>query len=77
MSVRTTCATRLLLLLLLILPATVQAQFNYTATNGTITITGYTGPAGSVTVPGTIDLLPVTSIGDQAFEYCANLRRRK
>jgi len=43
---RTACATRLLaLLLLLTLPAVVQAQFNYTTNNGTITITGYTGPA--------------------------------
>jgi len=68
--VRTACATRLrplLLLLLLTLPAVVQAQFNYTTDNGTITITGYTGPGGAVAIPDTINGLPVTSIGYFAF----------
>jgi hypothetical protein len=32
------------LLLLLAPPAVVQAQFTFTTNNGTITITGYTGP---------------------------------
>src|SRR5262245_32434219 len=44
----------LLLLLLLTLPAAVQAQFNYTTNDGTITITGYTGPGGAVVIPDTI-----------------------
>ena len=57
----------LLLSLLLALPAVVQAQFTYTTNNGTITITGYTGPGGAVTIPDTINGLPVTSIGDYAF----------
>ena len=43
------------------------AQFNYTNNNGTITITGYTGPGGAVIIPSTINGLPVTSIGDWAF----------
>jgi hypothetical protein len=51
------------------LPA--QAQFNYTTTNGTITITRYFGPGGSVTIPGTINSLPVTSIGSFAFGYAS------
>ena len=55
--------TGLLLLLLLMLPATVQAQFDYTTTNGTITITEYTGPGGDVIIPDTTNGLPVTSIG--------------
>ncbi len=55
------------LLLLLALPAAVQAQFTYTNNNGAITITGYTGPGGDVTIPDTISGLPVTSIGDYAF----------
>ena len=63
---RTACAMKLLLLLLT-LPAVVQAQFNYTTNNGTITITGYTGPGGAVAIPDTINGLPVTSIGDYAF----------
>ena len=65
---RTACTTSLLpLLLLLLLPAAVQAQFNYIITNGTITITGYAGPGGDVTIPDTINGLPVTCIGDGAF----------
>ena len=43
------------LLLFLALPALVQAQFTYTTNNGTITITGYTGPGGLVTMSDTID----------------------
>ena len=54
-------------LLLLALPAAVQAQYTYTTNNGAITITEYTGPGGAVTIPNTIDGLPVTSIGDWAF----------
>ena len=61
------------LLLLLILPTTALAQFNYTTTNGTITITGYTGPGGDVIIPSTIDGLPVTSIGSHAFTDCTSL----
>ena len=44
-----------------------QTQFNYTVNNGTITITGYTGPGGMVTIPGTLNNLAVTSLGDFAF----------
>ncbi len=51
----------------LLLPAVVQAQFTFTTNNGAITITGYTGSNGVVTIPGTIADLPVTSIGDWAF----------
>ncbi len=68
------CLKRLLpLLLLWILSTAAHAQFNYTAANGTITITGYTGPGGGVIIPGTIDGLPVTSIGSHAFTDCTSL----
>ena len=40
----------------------VQGPFNYTTTNGTITITAYNGPGGAVVIPGSIDGLPVTGI---------------
>jgi hypothetical protein len=49
-------------------PATVQAQFTYVTNNGRITITGYIGPGGAVTIPSTIDGLPVASIGYEAFD---------
>jgi hypothetical protein len=62
-----------LLLLLLTLPAVAQAQFTFTTTNGTITITGYTGSRGEVTIPSTINGLQVTSIADGAFWECTNL----
>jgi hypothetical protein len=73
------------LLLLLIVPAGVQAQsytnnygiWAYTTTNGTITVTGYTGAGGSVTIPDripdTTNGLPVTSIGADAFLNYTNL----
>ncbi len=47
--------------------------YTYTTNNGTITITGYTGPGGAVTIPDTITGLPVTSIGDYAFSQRTNL----
>ena len=63
----------LLPLLLLAWPAVLQAQFDYSTDNGTITITGYTGPEGEVFIPDTIDELPVTSIGNGAFRNCSGL----
>jgi hypothetical protein len=49
------------------LATSVQAQFTYTTNNGAITITGYTGSGGAVTIPNVIDGLPVTDIGTNAF----------
>jgi serine/threonine protein kinase len=53
--------------------ATSETHFNYTTNNGTITITKYTGPGGAVTIPSTINGLPVNSIGDNAFNGCSSL----
>lgn len=65
---RTTDAVRLLpVLLLLAWTGVAQAQFNYTTNDGSITITGYTGSNKTVVIPSTIDGLPVTTIGTQAF----------
>jgi len=64
---RTTINAALAALMVLALPAVVHAQFTYTTNNGTITITGYTGPGGDVTIPSAINGLPVASIGDLAF----------
>ena len=61
------------LLLLLTLPTVVQAQFNYKTSHGAITITKYTGTGGAVTIPSTINNLPVTAIGTNAFASCATV----
>jgi hypothetical protein len=54
--------------LLLAKPAAVQAQFTYTVSNQTVTITGYTGTHDVVAIPSTMNGLPVTGIGDRAFD---------
>ncbi|MDB6039298.1 MAG: Chitin binding protein [Verrucomicrobiales bacterium] len=63
------------LLFLFMQPVALQAQFTYTTQNGQITITGYdcSNSDGAVTIPSTIDDLPVTSIGYQAFSRCTSL----
>ena len=61
------------LIVLTLCAATVQAQFGYVVTNGTVTITGYAGPGGVVTIPGEINNLPVTAIGDYVFALRRNL----
>ena len=60
-------------LLLLTVPAVVQAQFTFTTNNGTITITGYTGSGGAVVIPNSTNGYPVTSIGEDAFGGCTSL----
>ena len=49
--------------------------FDYTIENGTVTITGYTGPGGEVVIPGSIEGLPVTRIGDRTFDIRKDLSR--
>src|SRR5271154_1608271 len=60
------------LLCVVMFPAVAQAQFTYTTNSDgvTATITGDTNiPAnGAVNIPSTINGLPVTSIGSDAFE---------
>ena len=68
---RAACAGSLLLLLTPLVVA--QAQWNCMTNNGTITITGYTGPGGAVTIPDSFNGLPVTAIGDHAFDTRTNL----
>jgi hypothetical protein len=65
-------------LLLLAAPGAAQAQFYYSENPNvgfsnnavTITITGYYGPDGNVSIPATIDGLTVTGIGQDAFYEC-------
>lgn len=45
----------------------VTNPYIYTTNAGTITITGYTGAGGVVSIPDTITGLPVTSIAEQTF----------
>src|ERR1041385_2247182 len=72
--VRAGCRMAVLLLPMLMLFTGAQAQdFTYTTNNGTIAITGYTGPGGNVTIPSVITGLPVTVIGDRAFSSLASL----
>ena len=59
--------------MLLALPTMVQAQFNVTTNNGAITITQYTGSDFDVVIPDTINGLPVTTIGSDAFFQSENL----
>jgi hypothetical protein len=49
--------------------------FNYTVNinNDKITITGYTGSDGAVTIPSMINFLPVSSIGNSAFNFNSGL----
>ena len=54
-------------LLVLAFPGNGWAQFTYTTNNGAITITGYGGPHGHVTIPSTINGYPVAAIGANAF----------
>ena len=75
---RTACVARLLPLLLLLLSVlAVKADqyegFCYTTNGNTVTLTNYTGSGGDVTIPDTINDLPVTSIvrrGVQPAENC-------
>jgi alpha-tubulin suppressor-like RCC1 family protein len=46
----------------------VVSDFNSTINNGEVTITGYTGTGGVVEIPATIGGLPVTTIGQNAFQ---------
>lgn len=50
--------------------ATAAAQFGdftYTAANGAVTITGYTGAGGAISIPAEINGEPVRGIGANAF----------
>jgi hypothetical protein len=55
------------------LAPTASGQFTYVTNAGSITITGYSGPGGSVIIPSDINGLPVTALGSNAFDFCTNL----
>jgi hypothetical protein len=59
------------LVFLFTLPLAVQAgDYSYSTDNNTITITRYNGSDWAVSIPATIDSLPVVCIGDDAFSHC-------
>jgi uncharacterized repeat protein (TIGR02543 family) len=49
------------------------SDYTYTVSNGKVTITGYTGAGGNVTIPSTIEGYPVATIGYRAFAGCLSL----
>lgn len=58
--------------------ASAQSQaedFAYTNISGAVTITGYSGPGGDVTIPSTLNGLPVTTVAAQAFADNTTLAR--
>ncbi len=61
------CFTLLFLAGTVALHAAQFGDFTYASSGTEITITGYTGPGGDVTIPETLEGLPVTEIGDYAF----------
>ncbi len=72
----TACAAKpvlLVCLLLLMRPGLVQGQFSFTTNNGALTITGYSGAGGEVAIPSEVNGVPVTSIGEDAFNDCRSL----
>ena len=69
------------LLLFLLFSAAANAQttgttsdgFAWSSASGAVTITGYSGTGGAVSISGTINGLPVTSVGSFAFSGCTAL----
>jgi parallel beta-helix repeat protein len=55
------------------LTATYQCVFTHTTNNGAITITGYLGSGGAVSIPSILNGLPVTGIGNSAFSGITSL----
>jgi len=54
---------------------TIESEYDWWTDTTTewVTITGYSGPGGDVVIPSEIDGLPVTSIAENAFNYCDSM----
>jgi hypothetical protein len=64
------------LILLFTTKATAQpdiAYFSYSSDGWEVTITGYSGPGGAVTIPASIENQPVTAIGYETFWGASNV----
>jgi hypothetical protein len=57
----------------LMMTPVLQAQFTYQTNVGTIYISRYGGPGGDVTIPDTINGLPIVGLDLGAFYNCTNL----
>jgi hypothetical protein len=57
----------LALLLVLLLAPAANAQFTFVTNNGTLTVTGYTGPGGNVIIPSMTNGLLVVGVANSAF----------
>lgn len=51
-----------------------SGDYRYTVENDEVTITQYTGNDAEVTVPGSINGMPVIAIGSSAFHHCDNIK---
>jgi len=59
---------------LLLLASGLRAgDYIYETNNNTINLIAYTGKGGAVSIPATLDGLPVTSVGNGAFYHCTTL----
>lgn len=63
----------LALMLLLLLPAAVQAQLVFSTNSGAITITGCSSSLANLVIPTSTNGFPVTSISALAFSGCSGL----
>ena len=77
-SVSIVLAALILISVFTIVPLTANAEtsgdYSYTALeDGTISITGYYGSAAELKIPSELDGKKVTSIGEEAFEFCESL----
>jgi hypothetical protein len=61
---------QLVALLMFALPTRAEDQLYYSIISGGVTIRGYTGYAGPVIIPETIDGFPVRGIDYDAFQSC-------
>lgn len=55
--------------------ASPEGEYTYTVTEGKAQITGYSGTGTEVSVPSFLGGIPVTSIGDQAFSGCSDIKK--
>lgn len=53
--------------------ADTEGFYSYTVADGKVTLTGYSGPGGDISIPAALGSYPVTCIGYKAFRNCTSL----